>query len=91
MLQCILSASRIQRVAVRQEWHSALLFTKICHCFCIVRTKKCQVAKLTKMHLYRNEFPIHIDILNPCRNTKFFQFIQLARTHRTTEIGKVNH
>ena len=90
MLQCILSASRIQGITVCQKWHSALFLTQICNHFCIIRAQESQVSQLSKMHLDRNKFSIHIDIFNACRDTEFFQLIQLTGSYRTSEIRKIN-
>ena len=90
MLQCILSASRIKSITICQERHSALLLTKICDYLCIVRTKECHISKLSEMHLDGYEFSIHIDIFDSCGNAEFFQFVQLAGSHRTTKISEIN-
>ena len=90
MLQCVLSASRIKGITICQERHSALLLTEICYYLCIVRTKECHISKLSEMHLDGYEFSIHIDIFDSCGNAEFFQFVQLAGSHRTTKISEIN-
>ena len=90
MLQCILSASRIKSITICQERHSALLLTEICYYLCIVRTKECHISKLSEMHLDGYEFSIHIDIFDSCGNAEFFQFVQLAGSHRATKISEIN-
>ena len=90
MLQRILSASRVKRIAVSQKWHTTLLLTQICYCFRIVRTQKSQISKLPKMHLDRNKLSIHVDVLDSRCNTQLFQLIQLACPDRTAKISKIN-
>ena len=90
MLQSILSASRVKSVAVCQKWQPALFFAEICHSFCIVRAKKCQVSQLTEMHLNGYKFSVHVNVSDSGSNTELFQLIKLTGSHRTTKICKIN-
>ena len=90
MFQCILSASRIQRVTVCQERHSALLPAQICDYFCIVWPKESHIPQFSKMHFYCHKLSIHIDIFDTGGNTEFFQLVQLAGPYRTAKISKIN-
>ena len=90
MLQCVLSASRIQSIAVCQKRHSSLFFTQISNNFRIVRAKKSQVPQFSKMHLDCYKFSIHIDIFDTCCDTEFFQLDQLAGSYRTSKVCKIN-
>ena len=89
VIQCILTATYIQRIAVCQVWFSTQFFYNICNGSGIVWTKKCQIARFTEMNLDRYILILKINV----RNTGFFyqfrQFQLQIGIRPGTQIGKV--
>ena len=90
MLQSVFTASGIQGIAVGQKGKSALLFAEIRHSLGIVGTQKCEISQLAEMHFNGYKLSVHIQVLDSRRNAEAFELIQLAGTHRTAEIRKIN-
>ena len=90
MLQRILAAARIQRVAVGQEGQTALLPAQVCHHLGVVGAEERQVAQLAKVHLDGHEPAVHINGFDARREAQAAQLIRQAGAHRTAEIRKVN-
>ena len=90
MLQGMLAAARIKRVAVRQKRHAALLLDEVCHDFRILRTQICHVAELTEMHLDGHELAIHIDVLDTRCNAERLELLHDIAANRHTKIRKIN-
>ena len=61
----LLTAARVQRVAVGQEGLAPLLLAQVCHYLGVVRAQESQVAQLTKVHLDGHELAVQIQLLDP--------------------------
>ena len=88
MLQCILSASRIQRVAVRQERAAALFLADVGDTFCILRAQVREVAELAEMHLDGDELVLHVDVLDASGQAEAAELVRDARADGAAEIGE---
>ena len=89
VLQRVLAAARVQRVAVSQEGLAPLLLAQVCHHLGVVRAQESQVAQLTKVHLDGHELAVHINALDARRNAQAAQFFGQAGAHRTPEVGVI--
>ena len=90
VLEGVLSAARIQGVAVGQEGHTALLLAQVGHHLGVVGAQIGQVAQLAEMHLDGDELALHVDVLDACRDAQAAQLFGEAGTYGTAEIGIVD-
>ena len=90
VLEGVLSAARIQGIAVSQEGHTALLLAQVGHHLGVVGAQIGQVAQLAEMHLDGDELALHVDVLDACRDAQAAQLIGEAGTYGTAEIGIVD-
>ena len=65
VLDGVLAAAGIHRVAVRQERLAAQLLDHIHHRAGVVRAQKADVALLAKMHLDGDKLAVHVNLANP--------------------------
>ena len=82
MLQRVLAGTGIERVAVREERHTALLLHHVRHSPGVIRTEISEIAQLPEMHLDRHELAVHIDGSDACLPD---QLLQLLR-HRDVDL-----
>ena len=75
VFQCVLTAARIQRIAVRQERAAAQFLDQIGNGLDILRAQRSQTAQFTEMHLDGNEFPFKINLFNASFLAKLLQFL----------------
>ena len=60
----MLAVARIERFAVRQERHTALLLDEVCDDLRVLRAQIGHVAELTEVHLDGDELAVHVDLLD---------------------------
>ena len=72
MVEGILAAADIERIAVRQERLAAELAHKIRDGLCIVRAQVGQIARLAEVHFNRDKLAVHINVFDACRETDLF-------------------
>ena len=89
MLQCILSASRIQRVAVRQERFGSQAAEQGCHSSCIIGTQVCQVSGFAEMDFNGSKAIFQRKLLDACPFQQAFHFIQKIGCRGGTQIRVV--
>ena len=78
MLQGVLAAADIERIAVCQEGQAFLLFDDVGHSLGEIGAQKCQVARLAKVNLNGDEFILHIDGADAGFFDELFQLIRQA-------------
>ena len=88
VLQRVLAAARVQRVAVRQERHAPLFLDEIGHRLRVIRPQEREVSQLAEMHLDRDEFSFHVDVLKPGGKAELFQLVCHAGADLRAEVGK---
>ncbi len=89
MLQRMLAAARIKRVAVRQEWKSALLLHDIRHSLRIIGPQIGEVSKLAKMHLDCHKLAVHIDRSDPGHPDELLQLLCQRNIQLRPEIREI--
>ena len=91
MLNGVLAAAGIHRVAVRQERLAAQLLDHIHHRAGVVRAQKADVALLAKMHLDGNKLAVHVNLANPRLLNQLFELGGQAVAERDrSEIGIID-
>ena len=75
VFQGMLTAARIERIAVRQERAAAQFLDQIGNGLDILRAQRSQTAQFTEMHLDGNEFPFKINLFNASFLAKLLQFL----------------
>ena len=90
MFQCVLPASRIQRIAVRQKWQSAILLHDIRDRLRIVRSQKRQVPELPEVHLNGDKLPIHINRSDSGLPDQLLQLCRQRDINLRPEIREIN-
>ena len=90
MLQRVLAAAGIERVAIRQEGQAALLLTEIRNHLCVIGAQEGQIAQLAKVHLDGDKLALQIHILDARRNAQLAKLIRQTRADRTAEIREIN-
>ena len=86
----VLSATRIEGVAIGKERLSAQFLDHFHHGTGIIRTEVGDVAQLTEMHFDGNKLALQVEVGNTCLLDKFFQFgRKTVSVGLCTEIGKI--
>ena len=62
MIRRVFPGTRIQGIAVGQEWGSPVFLNHVCHSLDIVRAQIGNIAQLTKMHFYGDQLSVHINV-----------------------------
>ena len=76
VIQRILAAPHIERIAVRQKWAAAVALHQVHDHLCVIGTQIGQVTRLAKMDFNRCKFILKIQLFN----TSFYhQFLQLLQ------------
>ena len=89
MVQGVLSAADVQRVAVRQEGLAAQSLDVIADRSRPVGTKIRQVARLTEVDLDGHEFAFEIDVLEAGLFHEALEFLQQALFAVGAQVGEV--
>ena len=90
MLECILTASRIERIAVRQKWHSAILLHNVSHCLRIIRSQERQVPEFPEMHLDGDKLSSHVNRSDSGLSNQLLQLCCQRYVNLRPEIGEIN-
>ena len=90
MLDGVLTKSRIHRVAVGEKWFAAAGFDIIHDRLRIIWTQIAHVAELTKVHLDRDKFSVHIDLAEPSLVDQAGKLVGRAFIHLAAKICKIN-
>ena len=89
MVQGILPASGIQRIAVRQEWHSVPFPNQLRHGSRVIRTEESKVPEFSEMHLDGHKLLIHVHFADPCPAAKLLQLFSNRHIRFRPEIRKI--
>ena len=90
VLDGVLAAAGVQRIAVRQEGHAAQLADHVGHGLDVVGAQVGAVAQLPKVHLDGYELALKIDPLNARRAYQLLQLLAKADADAGPEIGEEN-
>ena len=91
MIERVLPASGIERIAVGQEGLSAEFLYHVSDCFCVVRTQIGDVAELAEMHLDCYKLSIHVNAADSCLADQLRQLPRQARAICVcTKVGKID-
>ena len=88
VLERVLAAAGVQRVAVCEERAAALFLHEVGDAFRILRAQVREVAELAEMHLDGDELVLHVDVLDAGREAEAAELLRDARADGTTEIGE---
>lgn len=90
VLERVLAAARIERIAVRQERHTALLFDEVCDDLRVLRAQIGHVAKLTEVHLDGDELAVHVNLLDAGSQAECPELLHDVASDRHAEIREIN-
>ena len=90
VLERVLAAAGVERVAVREERAAALRLHEIGDGLRVLRTQESEVAEFAEMHLDGDEFVLHVDVLDARGQAETFQLVLDARADGAAEIREVD-
>ena len=89
MLERMLAAADVERVAVGQEGTAAELLDEVGHGLGIVWPQIGQIAQLAEVHLDGDEFILKIDLVHAGLQQEFAQLLLLIQAGTAAEIGEI--
>ena len=90
MLERVLAAAGIERVAVDEEGIASLFLDDVRDNLRILWAQESKVAKFTEVHLDGDELSFHIDFAQPRRHAELLEFHEKTLTERGAEVREVN-
>ena len=89
MLERMLAAADVERVAVGQEGTAAQFLDEVGHGLGIVRPQIGQIAELAEVHLDGDEFILKIDLVHAGLQQKLAQLLLLVQAGMAAEVGEI--
>ena len=89
VVQGILPASRIQRIAVRQEGHPVSFPNQLRHGSRVIRTEESKVPEFPEMHLDGYKLLVHVHFADSCPAAKLLQLFSNRHIRFRPEIRKI--
>lgn len=90
MLERVLAAAHVQRVAVGEKGHAAQLLDHICDGAGIIGTQEGEVAQLAKVDLDGDELVLEVDLLDARTTDETLELVELALAPMRAQAGVVH-
>ena len=89
MLERMLAAADVERVAVGQEGTAAELLDEVGHGLGIVWPQEGQIAELAEVHLDGDKLILKIDLVHAGLQQEFAQLLLLIQAGMAAEVGEI--
>ena len=90
MLERVLAAAHVQRVAVGEEGHAAQLLNHVGNGAGIVGAQEGEVAQLAKVNLDGNKLVLEVDLLDARATDETLELVELALAPMRAQVGVID-